>query len=211
MPLLTVQTPFTANEIARFPISNNDGVGFTLNDPGTYSLVCSVPWYYHASDSQALAAMTAVGAGEVVTIVVTSTPVTRYCKANLGPNTAPLRISYDQLNPEDIRVLAEVSLTDAATIATNADLGDIFKVTLGGNRTMAAPTNPAAGKRITYRLTQDGTGSRTITWNAAFRFSTDIPEPTLSTDADATDYVVFVYNADASTWDCLGVNCGFAA
>lgn len=103
-----------------------------------------------------------------------------------------------------------VALTDAATIATNADSGDIFTVTLAGNRTMAAPSGtPADGQEVTYRIKQDATGSRTLAWDVAFRFSTDLPAPTLSTSANATDYVKFIYNADSGTWDCVQVTKGF--
>lgn len=96
---------------------------------------------------------------------------------------------------------AEVALTDAATIATDASLGNVFTVTLGGNRTMGAPTNaPTKPQKIVYRIKQDATGSRTITWNAAFRFSGGTA-PTLTTTASKTDYVGFIYNVADSVWD----------
>jgi hypothetical protein len=103
-----------------------------------------------------------------------------------------------------------VFLTDAATIATNAALGKIFAVTIAGNRTMGAPTNPSAGQQIVYRIKQDATGSRTITWNAIFRFSDDTPTVTLSTIAGRTDYVAFTYNAADAKWDIAGVQKGLA-
>ena len=58
------------------------------------------------------------------------------------------------------------TLTDAATIAVDASLGDIFQVTLGGNRTIGVPTNPSTGQRITFVIDQDARGSRTLTWAA---------------------------------------------
>lgn len=61
------------------------------------------------------------------------------------------------------------TLTDAATIATNASLGETPEVTLGGNRTMGAPTNLWKGKRLRYVVIQDGTGGRTLAWNAVFK------------------------------------------
>lgn len=103
-----------------------------------------------------------------------------------------------------------VGLTDGANIATNSDNGDLFTVTLGGNRTMDNPTGtPTDGQQIMYRLKQDATGSRTITWGAAFRFSTDVASPTLTTTANKIDYVGFQYNAADSTWDCLAVARGY--
>lgn len=102
-----------------------------------------------------------------------------------------------------------VSLTDAATVATDASTGNNFFLLIGGNRTMGQPTNPTSGQKIIYRVKQDGTGSRTLAWNAAFRFSTDLPSPTLTTGANKTDYIAFIYNDTASTWDCIGQNRGF--
>lgn len=100
-------------------------------------------------------------------------------------------------------------LTDAANIATDASLGTNFYVTLGGNRTMSAPTNPSDWKVIRYYITQDATGSRTMAWDAAFRFSTTIPSPTLTTTIAFSDYIEFMYNPTYSTWDCLRVVKGF--
>lgn len=102
-----------------------------------------------------------------------------------------------------------VALTDAATISTDASLGNVFTVTLGGNRTMANPTNPTSGQKIVYRLKQDATGSRTITWGSAFRFGTDVASPTLTTTAAKTDYLGFMYNAADSKWDALAVARGY--
>lgn len=99
-----------------------------------------------------------------------------------------------------------VALTDAATIATDASLGNTFTVTLGGNRTMGAPTNPVNGQRILYRIRQDGTGSRTLGWNAAFRFSTTRPSPTLTTTINRTDYIEFIYNSTDSKWDVINID-----
>ncbi len=102
------------------------------------------------------------------------------------------------------------ALTDAANIATDTSLGNTFTVTLGDNRTMSAPTgSPANGDKIMYRIRQDGTGNRTITWNSAFRFSGDPTPPTLSTAANKTDYVGFIYNSTDSKWDCIAERIGF--
>lgn len=93
--------------------------------------------------------------------------------------------------------LAPVTLTDAATIAVDMDTGRNFKVTLGGNRTMGAPTNITAGRSGVLALTQDGTGSRTVTWNAAYEFI-DGTAPTLSTTAGETDTFTY-FCPDSST------------
>jgi hypothetical protein len=103
-----------------------------------------------------------------------------------------------------------VALTDGANIATNADNGDIFTVTLGGNRIIDNPTGtPVNGQQIQYRIKQDTNGSRTINWGTVFRFGTDVPTPTLTTTASKTDYVGFQYNTTDSKWDCLAVAKGY--
>lgn len=101
------------------------------------------------------------------------------------------------------------ALTDASTISVNANNGNRQSVTLGGNRTMGNPSNAVNGAQIVFRIKQDGTGSRTVTWSADFRFSTSLPSPTLSTAAGKVDYIGFEYNAADSKWDCLAQNLGF--
>ncbi len=103
-----------------------------------------------------------------------------------------------------------VTLTDGANIATNSDNGDTFILTIAGNRTMDNPTGtPTDGQQIMYRVKQDATGSRTLAWGSAFRGSTDLPLPSLSTAASTEDYIGFQYNLAATKWDCLAVNKGF--
>lgn len=100
-------------------------------------------------------------------------------------------------------------LTDSANIATDTSLGVNFYVTLEGNRNMSAPTNPQDWKIIRYYITQDSVGSRSMTWDSAFRFSTDVPSPTLTTTASFSDYIEFMYNPTFSKWDCIRIVKGF--
>lgn len=106
------------------------------------------------------------------------------------------------------RIPLVVAMTDGATITPNCDTTDVGTVTLGGSRTMAAPSGtPSNGQKLVLRLRQDATGSRLITWNSAYRFAGGAP-PTLTTTAAKTDYVGFVYNGTDSKWDCLAVKLG---
>lgn len=59
-------------------------------------------------------------------------------------------------------------LTDIATVNWDVSLGGVGTWTIGGNRALAAPTNIGAGGYYTLLVTQDGTGGRTITWNAVY-------------------------------------------
>lgn len=106
---------------------------------------------------------------------------------------------------------AVVALTDASTITVNAALGNDFRVTLGGNRTMGAPSNATDGQIIMFQITQDGTGSRTITWASGtngYSFGAGTA-PTLTTAASKTDLVGFKYNATKSLWLYTGSALGY--
>ena len=98
---------------------------------------------------------------------------------------------------------SESTLTDGATINWDASTQDVCKLTLGGNRTLAAPTNNTTGQFISILVIQDGTGSRTLTWNAVFEFASDTA-PTLTTTANLGDVFVFRYNG--SKWLEVGRN-----
>ena len=89
-----------------------------------------------------------------------------------------------------------ITLTDGATLNWDTSLGQVAQVTLGGNRTFAAPTNLVNGGFYSLLIIQDGTGSRTISWNAVFDF-TGGTAPTLSTAAGSKDLI---------TWRSDGTN-----
>ena len=98
---------------------------------------------------------------------------------------------------------AEETLTDGATIDWNSQSAPVAKVTLGGNRTLNAPTNGVAGQFISLLVIQDGTGSRTLTWNAVYEFTADTA-PTLTTTANYGDLFTFRYNG--AKWLEVGRN-----
>ena len=97
----------------------------------------------------------------------------------------------------------EIALTDAATITWNAATQPVAKVTLTDNRTMGAPSNGAAGQFISLLVIQDGTGGRTITWNAVYEFAADTA-PTLTATANLGDLFTFRYNG--AKWLEVGRN-----
>jgi hypothetical protein len=108
------------------------------------------------------------------------------------------KVSGAVLNIED-------TLTDGATITWNVIDSPVAKVTLGGNRTISAPsgTTPAAGQFIAITVIQDATGSRLLTWNSAYEFTADTA-PTLTTTASKADLFVFKYNG--TVWHEVGRN-----
>jgi len=88
------------------------------------------------------------------------------------------------------------ALTDASTITPNFATANNFSVTLGGNRTLANPTNLTAGQSGVIVITQDGTGSRTLAYGSYFKFPTGTA-PTLTTTASAVD--VLCYYVESTT------------
>jgi len=116
-------------------------------------------------------------------------------------------ITADGLTSVDIvsdkAYIAETTLTDQATITWDMATQSVCKVTLAGNRTLAAPTNGSTGQFASILVIQDGTGSRTLTWNAVYEFASDTA-PTLTTTASLGDLFTFRYNG--SKWLEVGRN-----
>ena len=97
----------------------------------------------------------------------------------------------------------EATLTDGATPAWNALTQPVAKITIAGNRTIGAASGGVSGQFISLLIIQDGTGSRTMTWNAAYEFKDDTA-PTLTTTAAKGDLFVFRYNG--AKWLEVGRN-----
>ena len=91
----------------------------------------------------------------------------------------------------------EATLTDGATINWAVNAEPVAKVTLGGNRTIAAPTGSATGQFVSLLIIQDGTGSRTVSWNAVYEFAGDT-SPILTTTANRGD--LFVFRDNGTKW-----------
>jgi hypothetical protein len=139
-----------------------------------------------------------------VTEVVGSGTYSSWVVAPAGPEALPAASAADvragvaadvAATPAALRLAgAFQTLTDAATIAWDAALGFNARVTLGGNRTMGAPTSLHDGLTYSLEITQDGTGSRTLSWNAIFDWG-DIGAPTLSTGVGKVDFAYGQYSS----------------
>jgi hypothetical protein len=86
-----------------------------------------------------------------------------------------------------------VELKDAPTIAVDWSKGTTQAMTLGGNRTLTF-SNGQKGGRYVLVITQDATGSRTVTWPASVRWPGYGGRLTLTSLAKKTDYITFFYN-----------------
>ena len=97
------------------------------------------------------------------------------------------------------------ALTDGATITPDFALANNFSVTLGGNRTLANPSNLTAGQSGCIWITQDGTGSRTLAYGSQWDF-TGGTAPTLSTAAAAVDCLVYAVQSSTKITATLITN-----
>jgi len=140
-------------------------------------------------------AATTSTAGKVqLTDSVSSTSVSTAATPNSVKQAYDLANGAAKLNTAQTFTAAQrgayVTLTDAATVAIDLALGNHHQVTLGGNRTLGAPTNVVAGQSGVIRVVQDGTGSRLLSYNAIFKFPGGTA-PTLTTAANSVDLLAF--------------------
>ena len=94
------------------------------------------------------------------------------------------------------------TLTDGAAIDWDLSAGGAAQVTLGGDRTLNAPTNMVAGQRYRLKVIQDGTGTRLLTWNAIYRFPGGV-HPCLTAAINTIDILIF--DCDGTYMDCVGM------
>ena len=83
------------------------------------------------------------------------------------------------------------NLTDTTTIAWNLNSNQVATVTLGGNRSLANPTNMKNGGTYHLLVKQDATGGRTLSFGSAYKWRNGLA-PTLSTGANAVDLLSFI-------------------
>jgi hypothetical protein len=81
-------------------------------------------------------------------------------------------------------------VTYGATITPDVTNGNIQTVTLTGNVTLSAFTNPIAGQSLTLFVVQDATGSRILTSTMKFAGGSK----TLSTAANSIDIITAYYD-----------------
>ncbi len=86
--------------------------------------------------------------------------------------------------------------------------GNTQTLVLGASPIALTFNNGQPGAHYTLALKQDATGSRLVTWPGNVRWSSGVA-PTLTTTANKTDYVEFVYDGLSSTFDGVGFNANF--
>jgi hypothetical protein len=179
---LTYANAATGNNPTFTASGGDTNIGITLTPKGTGEVVIAA-----GNLNYGATAVTATGAELNYSDLATlgTTAASKVFTADANNLTT---VSGAVANVED-------TLTDGATITWDVIDSPVAKVTLAGNRTLSAPsgTTPIAGQFISLLIIQDGTGSRTITWNAVYEFAADTA-PTLTATANLGDLFTFRYN-----------------
>ena len=111
------------------------------------------------------------------------------------------------VHDEEIKLILvrSISITSSAAPTPNSDTTDQYNITaLATDPTFGAPTgSPSNGQKLIIRVKDNGT-ARTLGFNAAYRFSTDLTAPT-TTVINKTLYMGFIYNSVDAKWDCVAM------
>ena len=104
-----------------------------------------------------------------------------------------------------------VVIADGTSVTMNSETTDLATQTntqVAGTLTLNAPTGtPVNGQKIILRV--QCTNVQTLSYNAIFTGSTDIPLPTATSGASRYDYLGFMYNTTAVKWQLIARAFGF--
>jgi hypothetical protein len=103
---------------------------------------------------------------------------------------------------------AVVALADQPSISVNATLGNDFRVTINGHRTIANPAGGVDGQRITFMITHGSGSPFLVSWDSQYKFGA-AGVPSLSKTAGSTDIIGFIYNQSLGSWLAVGAALGF--
>jgi hypothetical protein len=189
---LTITNNATGSNPILSATGDDTNIGIALTPKGTGEIVIGTGNLNYAGT-----AITSTGA-EINYSDLATLGTTAASKVFTADANNLTKVSGAVLNTED-------TLTDGATITWNVINSPVAKVTLGGNRILSAPSGstPAAGQFVSLLVIQDGTGSRTITWNSVYEFTEDAA-PDLTATASKGDLFTFRYNG--SKWLEVGRN-----
>ena len=125
-----------------------------------------------------------------------------------NPTIANGVIDEDNLIPR----LGDIStLTDASSIAVDASLGKIYRLTSTQDCTVANPTNPTDGQVILIQHTASG-ADREISFTGSTYKSmlADYADPlTVTTVSGETTYFLLIYVSAATKWHILSLTDGY--
>ena len=105
--------------------------------------------------------------------------------------------------------LEKLTTLTGTTPTVDCSTGNVFDITLTGATTFTFANPPASGTVYTMsiKITQDGTGSRTVTWPTSIDWP-GATAPTLTTDANGVDVFMFYTSDGGTNWQ--GFTAGLA-
>ena len=140
-----------------------------------------------------------------------TSPVLRVSTAAVGGNSIVVsttgNVGIGTTNPQhklDINgaiYTRRYGLTYSSSITIDWNNGNVQSVVLTGNTTFNFTNGKDGGKYILI-IKQDSTGGRTVTWPSSVRFPGGVT-PTLSTGANKSDYIGFIYNGVDGKYDAV--------
>ena len=112
-----------------------------------------------------------------------------------GWGQAKAQITSDVNSLENRLAPSLATLVDGANISWDVDASPVAQVVLGGNRTLADPTNAVNGGFYVLNVVQDNGGSRLLSYGSAYDFG-DPGEPSLTATAGEWDVLCFLYRGN---------------
>lgn len=215
VPRGEVQT-FRLNFAARGSFSGNYWVSVAADQAGTIVLVLNSNRNGGALDFQVQVARDAPAGsyGPYSQQALTFTLIGPGWTAGVTPNATPTvtEHAYDY----SLEQPGPLTLTDAATIATDAELGSpegvtLCRVSLASDRILGAPTNPTDGQRLVWEVKNTDGSAHTLTLATGaggFVFGTSITALT-AIGAGKTDEIGAKYDAASDRWRVVYYSKGF--
>ena len=195
----------TSNGTGNLTLSTNNGtnsgtilinqgadgnIDITPNGGGDVNLNADI---IRVGDANATAIIATNGTGNLIlrtdTISAASGDITINHSANGNISITPNGTGQTIVKNLEYQEFVHSLGTTSGTITPNATNGNIQTITLNGNLTLNAFTSPISGQTITFVITQDGVGNRTLT--STMRFAGG--SKTLSTAANAIDILTVSY------------------
>jgi hypothetical protein len=187
--VITYTGPGTSDYRAAFTA----GTGITITD----GVVATTITQYTDASARSAISVTGSLSYNSSTGVISYTAPAAFDPASPGAigGTTPAAVTATTLTSTGRTVIKDLTetvfaLTYASTITPDVANGTVQKVTLTGNVTFSAFSNPVAGQSLTLIVTQDATGSRTLTSTMKFSGAAK----TLTTAAGSIDIITVFYD-----------------